>query len=294
MLALPFIFCGPLGFIYKAYRGTCLDCGESPEITQENSFLPSFLAEHDIREDLKWQKGSDSGVMSACGVNCIGSATILIDPSFFKGNGFELNQFNSNFSLKHEIAHIKHNDLIFSTIIPAVCSLVAAIFSLQILPIFSCMGVTYSVAVISSIVIKRYQEGRADDFALRTSSVAEILGARRFFKICQMQRGDRLSLDFDHPSYESRIKKIEKELISRKNVMDQETAARLEQDMRKLDDESIRLKQTRTLEVVSKETVKNAAPQTLSKKRIFMLLTMPPLSFQVLCHKTFQVLKLSA
>lgn len=295
MIILPILFCGPVGCLYSAYQGTHQDIGESILI-KNNVFLQGLLVEHGVRRDVKWRfdQSGAVGSVAASGANCVGKATIFINPILCEsGSAWKLDEMLSKFILRHEIAHIKNNDVIFRNLIPAICSLVAAIFSVQTMPILCVMGVTYAVAIVSSIVICRYQECRADEFARRHSSEMELVGAARFFKSFQIYKPESgiENFEFNHPSLESRIQKIDDELALRKKGLIPERVSRLENIMVKLEEEVSRLKETRNNDGPIKSAVQDVALTKLPKSRILRLLIMPPESFPILGRKIVKMVR---
>lgn len=67
-----------------------------------------------------------------------------------------------NFVLKHETCHIKNNDCFTIPLVPAICSLAAAIFSTFLLPVIPALLITICVGMIAEAKFSQYREGKAD------------------------------------------------------------------------------------------------------------------------------------
>ena len=155
-----------------------------------------------------------------------GDAIIYVTPKFQN-----VDKEACHWLVKHEISHIKNNDLFTMSFVPAICSMAGAIFSTLTMPVIPALLVTMSIGAIASAIFSQYREGKADDLAIAESSVAELKGGRRFLmsmqainlkerktfwkKITVSSTGE-YRLDFAHPSTASRLKKIEDKLKQRR------------------------------------------------------------------------------
>lgn len=192
---------------------------------QTKTHLQPFLDQMGIRKDIIFIEANNPHACLAIGTNLFtkGDAAIVIAPDF------ELvDKEACHSTLKHEISHIKQNDMFISNSVAAISSLAAIAFC-DLKTIFF---VPALVGFIAYTTYKQFSERRADDFAIVSSSVEELKGRRRFLisaqqvnlkfpnpnwkKIFLSSTGESL-LDFSHPSLACRIKKIELAL-KEKNV----------------------------------------------------------------------------
>ena len=205
-----------------------------PDTTQsaakiiKKEFEP-FLTENRITKNIGYgeifKEYSPFSGAAAGGTNLFGGATILITHGFY-----EADKDACNFAVKHEIGHIKHNDCIVIPSVVATCQVATIFFGFGIC---SLSGVYVVVLIILGNIIveglfRQSQEGKADDFAIKTSSNEELQGGRRFFVALQesfiekrntrfwsrivYSSGGENRLDVFHPSLAGRIQKIENAL----------------------------------------------------------------------------------
>ena len=195
--------------------------------------LQPFLEKMGVREDLIVLESLRIGLGTAYGTNFFtkGDAAIGVATGFNKTD-----KDACRFVIKHEISHIIYNDCFTTRFVPAVCTTAAAIFTTftrrgSMLRI-TLATATAAIGILSYTAFSRYCEGKADDFAIAESSNEELKGGRRFFLSLQADHKKRRKtiwdkirysssgeyrLDIEHPSLDSRIKKVEDELI-RRNV----------------------------------------------------------------------------
>ncbi len=195
----------------------------------KNEIQP-FLHQSEIRKDLIVIEQGYSGFCAALGTNIFtkSDAVIIVDSKLYTAD-----KDACHFIIKHEISHIKHNDLFTRKCVPCVCQAVASIFGMRFLSFFPALGLVFIVGLVSEALFSMWQEVRADDFAIENSSDAELKGVRRAFialqevnieernttlwkRVIISDSGER-RLDILHPSLTSRIQKIEKAL-QKKNV----------------------------------------------------------------------------
>lgn len=193
-----------------------------------------FKEHKSIRQDIKLVRLTQTPVMpyaAAVGTNFGPEAIVLVDPFFPReGGGFD-------FVLKHELSHINTNDGFISSALGAIASLIAtlAIPLLKgILP-WWCKPIAYIFPYIVAINIHGFAmqlfEFRADSFALKYSTDAELKGAREFL-MAQIEVNKEIHKqhkfgsadgnagflrDPHHPPYTVRLERINREL-ERRNI----------------------------------------------------------------------------
>lgn len=142
--------------------------------------------------------------------------------------------------MKHEISHIIHDDGFTSICVSGACQLAATIYGMHSLSFWTALGLSHSMGAASFISYRIWREAKADDFAIENSSAEELLGGRRFMKTMQeVNRFHRNSepslikqtiisssgeyrLDILHPSLTHRIQKIERALLARQIIVNEE------------------------------------------------------------------------
>lgn len=217
----------------------------STEVKVKELFTP-FLKEQGVRDDVLFVEQKNAGVFSASGINIksIGTPVIQMNPG-----SYEIDPDAAHFVLKHEIAHIKHNDFLIKKLASVVASVAAVVFgfalSLGFLPL---LATTIAIVAAVTLPISQWRERKADDFAIKNSSAEELKGGRRFFKAFQeVNKGKRKNfiskllysktgeprLALTHPSFASRIKKIELELATRGIAIDDQIEGPLVEKLQK-------------------------------------------------------------
>jgi hypothetical protein len=194
-----------------------------------------FLQDHGVRDDVKILIG-DRVCPLALGANIFRyfSANIFLNKSELSAD-----RERAFFCLKHEIGHIKNNDIIKNNLVflvalislPLLCSYAPPEATSQIVATFAS---TLLLLKITSL-FSRYREARADDFAIQTCTDNELLGGLRQFyhtqqwnkfidtpckKIIYSKNGDDSFPINDHPLESRRIQKIEDELHRRGVLFD--------------------------------------------------------------------------
>lgn len=205
------------------------------------SAMQPFLDKAGIRKDLIFVETPNLGFCSASGTNMFrnGDAAVMVAPDFY-----EADKDACSWVMKHEISHIKYNDLFTMCGVPAVCQLAASIFGMCSLSFLPALGLAFTVGMVSQALFSKWREAKADDFAIENSSHEELKGGRRFLMAVQEMsieerntfwkrieispRGDMRS-DILHPSITSRIQKIERALRIRNVAID------IEAERQKLD-----------------------------------------------------------
>jgi len=117
------------------------------------------------------------------------------------------------------------------------------------MPIIPSWVATLAVGNITDLAICQYMEGRADEFAIQTSSNEELKGGRRLLiALTEAQAEMRqdfnskllispscdLQFNFTHSSTSSRIARIEKALQTRKVVLNENNKKKLIERIKKL------------------------------------------------------------
>lgn len=211
--------------------------------SQLKSYLQNFLDIQEIRKDLIILERPEAkqGICAAFGTNDYvkGHAFVDVTPGFY-----DTDKDAYGFSMKHKIGHLKNNDTFNRQIVSAISALASIIFAMYMKVSIYRMGwLCFALNKIPITLYSLYIEGRADDFAIASSTDLELEGGRRMMKsvqqLFQKKREDYLKdnsieskiqrawchfvytekgeflLDIEHPSTASRLQKIEKELIAR-------------------------------------------------------------------------------
>ena len=132
------------------------------------------------------------------------------------------------FILKHELSHHLNNEVITNMIYPTLLSI--GTFCLAKYIRKPALLKSLSIYFTSLFGMANYNEKRADDFAIKTSTIEELFGGRRYMKAeyNHLMKAKKSSLYYSlmitnkgrilydvHPSSYSRINKIEHELMKR-------------------------------------------------------------------------------
>ncbi len=196
--------------------------------------MQTFLDGAGIRKDLIFVETAIPGFCAAAGTNMFtkGDAAVIISPGFY-----EADRDACSWVMKHEISHIRHNDLFTKHLEPCICQLAASIFGMCALSVVPAVALAFTVGIVSFVLFSRWREGKADDFAIENSSIEELKGGKRFLTAIQetsieerntFWKRVRISssgndrLDILHPSLTSRIQKIERTLLAKNAKIDPE------------------------------------------------------------------------
>lgn len=189
--------------------------------------IQPFLDQEKIRKDLIVVETPDADICSAFGTNFFnkGDAIVFVAPGFN-----EADKAACHWVMKHEISHIKNNDLFTVPLISCICATAAAVFGIFSVSCFSATLLAIAVGYAAFSLFSRWREAKADDFAIKSSSNEELLGGRRILvalqklhleerqnfwtKILTSSDGNNRT-DILHPLLTSRIKKIENTLKSK-------------------------------------------------------------------------------
>ena len=202
--------------------------------------LQPFLEKMGVRRDLFVTESNVSSVCCAEGSNFFHRhAGIHMLPNLYSED-----KDVALFLAKHEISHIKHNDLFWIPCVNFICAIGVAIF----LPSdhMSREQALALIAVISFVAMclySQYVEQRADRVAIQESSQNELEGGLVFFEWMRGQNRTMRArhwiyqvilspsgenrLDFLHPSFASRIKQVQNEINTRSLSVSSNYSSRL-------------------------------------------------------------------
>lgn len=192
-------------------------------LAYQDTHLQPLMDSQNIRKDLKLI--FNARMTRASGINFgSGESFIYLDKGFSPGGAFsqENDRHAYYFGLKHEIGHIKANDWLTMPLIQTIFSIaVVSILSTLACPPLAIAGMFVGIVALP-ILVQRYREAKADDFAIANSTIEELQGGIRFFTHLQMKKAAagwcRFLPDMIHPSLSSRIKKLEQEIQKREQL----------------------------------------------------------------------------
>lgn len=148
---------------------------------------------------------------ASCGGTLVNKNIIIIDPSLLQED-IETAKVLS----KHELGHLVHNDLIKEPVLLSVCSIACSIF-LTSKKITGFKGYLIgSITLLAfHLLLSRFSENKADEFAINHSTLEELKGGIRFYKAVKKFEKQfvktypftaRMNFLFStHPSTESRL-----------------------------------------------------------------------------------------
>ena len=162
-----------------------------------------------------------------------GAAVVGVASGFY-----EADKGACTWAVKREIAHIKSSDVFMTNVVSLICQLAASIFGCSYLSFLPAVALAWSVGYAASALFSRWREAKADDFAIKHSSVDELMGGKAFLiaqqeinvayrqtaflgKLLISPSGEK-RLNLHCPSLASRIKKIEQALVDRHESTSQE------------------------------------------------------------------------
>lgn len=171
-----------------------------------------LIKKTNIREDIQFRIMKNPGFCQAKGINFfkLGNPHILLAPKLQ-----ETDKDAFSFIAKHELSHVKHNDLFTINGVGLVAYLSIRLFMNEKTSnslVFSYLS--YILPMIPIILFSRYREKEADAFAISNSSNEELKGALYFFRASKAISSHPF-LDPLHPSLDQRIKDVENALIKR-------------------------------------------------------------------------------
>jgi hypothetical protein len=186
-----------------------------------------------IREENQKLFGLFELVGSTNGTNLFTRGDLVL---FMPPGLYDVDREATRWLLKHEIAHIKHEDLLSCRLVTIISATAISILGMN----FTSIPVTTILSFCASNFIKTYftlwRDTVADTFAIERSSNEELLGGRRLLKAYQQTNLERegfmkealtnangdLKFDQTHPSFKNRIQKIEAALRQRNLVINNE------------------------------------------------------------------------
>lgn len=210
----------PCANIYESFKTPKVPGTQPPFINNYAKSLESkvhadmgdYLEKQKIRQDLKIIEMPNDGVCTAHGSNSFSNAAAIICCPNFE----QIDSHAFRWAFKHEISHLKHNDQLLIAIARTV-SFIASIallhLGLGLQPLTTAL-LTLAIDVVCSKVFRNYVENRADHFANQHATTDELKGGLRILHALREMDQGKLSLF--HPSTDSRIQRLEKELIKRK------------------------------------------------------------------------------
>ncbi len=132
----------------------------------------------------------------------------------------EVDEDAFSFVVKHELSHIKHNDLFTISAVGLVAYLGLRFFMNEKTPKSLFINyLTYLLPVMPMILFSRYRERKADEYAISHSSNKELEGALRFFKALNFLNGLPSFFDPFHPSLDQRMNQVKNALIQRNHPL---------------------------------------------------------------------------
>ncbi len=177
-----------------------------PQEREIQEKLKPFAEAIGLRSDYKLYEIYSARVYGADGTNIdeLTNAFVTMMPGLFQEDPQAF-----YFLLKHELAHIRNNDSIKVHTCAAASALSVSLLGLGM---FTGFAAAMGAGFLGQVSASRYCEDKADDIAIQHASAAELFGGRRFFWVAQRFQS---KCDVFHPSFASRIAKIEKELERR-------------------------------------------------------------------------------
>jgi len=217
---LPFLFWAPLEHSLGVTRLFVRRFDADPQHDGTIDEMRSLLDREKIRKDLQIVELFRATNCYATGTNILsrGEGTIVV-PSGFR----DVDKEAFNFTIKHEICHIKQNDCLTLTVTPAVCTVIAAVYGMATMSGLGAFQLVCCVGHFVPSLLGQWRERVADTFAVTNSSNDELKGGRRYFKALREINMERrytwldeiLFGDDSHPSIRRRIEKIERALRER-------------------------------------------------------------------------------
>lgn len=243
-------FTFPIGFAREMYKQACYELvltlsdssksipksdpkyheilqGLSAPVKDMKDRLQPFLEKVGVRTDIQFIEQVNPGFCLTCGTNVFTNSDAVI----MTAPGLQQHVKACSWVIKHEISHIKHNDLFTMYCVPFICQLAASIFGMNHLSFVGTVALSYTVGMVTFSLFSQWREAKADDFAITNSSISELQGGKCFLEAVQrrdiaqrtsMPWGEFLisdhgnnRLDIMHPSITSRIHKIEKAIHDR-------------------------------------------------------------------------------
>jgi hypothetical protein len=187
-----------------------------PPSTKLKDAMQPFLDEVGIRKDLIFFEDLRTKC-NAYGTSIFKSSQPVI--AIIQGL-YEADKDACTWVIKHEISHIKHNDALMTPAISCLCQLAAFTLGMKYRSFFPAVTLALITGIVSQTLFSKWREAKADDFAIKNSSNEELKGGLRYLMAVQKIHSGKMPWNLTHPSFASRIQKIEKALHSRDAVVD--------------------------------------------------------------------------
>ncbi|MDN3507525.1 MAG: hypothetical protein P0S94_01235, partial [Simkaniaceae bacterium] len=178
VLSAPLVF-SFLTYIAATEAAPRKDFNPCPSLTNE---AQPFFEEHDIRRDIVVIEEVNQGFCRAAGSTLFSKNP----PGIHMAPGLHNEDKNAyNWILKHEIHHIKSNDLFTIPLVACIASIAFGIIGIFLLPTGLISVVAYFGGITAMSLFSQWREAAADNFAIENSSIEELLGGRRLLTAFQ-------------------------------------------------------------------------------------------------------------
>ena len=154
------------------------------------------------------------------------------DAAIFLTEGFsKLDPHSCSYILKHELAHIKYRDVWLASLFSLLSILLLTGIALYSMHWMTALGLVFLFSPLLGNGINtawmRFREHRADRFAMKNASLDELRGGIRYFTALkkfnasfsevqpQFNQEGECKNDYKHPTFGSRIERIQKEILRR-------------------------------------------------------------------------------
>lgn len=182
----------PIAYYAGILKRTIFNCNEYLSNQTEmanaqliNETLRPFFKKMGVREDIVVVESPSYLLMGACGTNYIPQGTLYLA---FSSKICDVDRDACTFAMKHEVAHIIHDDPVRECLASLVCSLALGIlFKTKKTKLSSKekLILTCSICALVKIAFSQYNERQADNSAIAESSTEELLGGRRLILAAQ-------------------------------------------------------------------------------------------------------------
>lgn len=173
--------------------------------------MKDFISKTNITKNIQFRIIKHQQFCSARGTNFF-NPCIFIAPKLYE---FDKNILR--FIIKHELAHIKNNDCLFIPLAGLLTNICLRIFIVAIeTNSFFLNLLPQIIPFLVLTFISRFQEQKADEYAIKYSNQEELESAVLFFKALDLINPYAYLIDLFHPSLAQRISNIEKNLSTHK------------------------------------------------------------------------------
>jgi hypothetical protein len=163
-----------------------------------------LISKTNITKNIQFRIIKHSQFCSARGMNFF-NPCIFLPPKLD-----EIDKNILSFIIKHELAHIKNNDCFFIPLLGLIVNIVSRMLINSIktrLPLLNILP--QIIPFLSIVLLSRYREKKADNYAIENSTDEELEAAIIFFKALDSINPHSYLLDLIHPSLSQRISNIE-------------------------------------------------------------------------------------